>query len=84
MSEEPTLNENDANVTRIVRAICPNGRPMIVQAEYCVIDDVEVELDVDTVVVFPIFDGIVGERLPITEEEQITAALGLAQILDRQ
>jgi len=82
MSEELTLNDNEANVTRIVRAVCPNGKPMIVQAEYCVRDDGDLDLDVDAVAVFPIFDGIVGERLPIDDETRYRAALGLAQILD--
>ena len=82
MNDKDMLNDNEANVTRIIRSVCPKGRPMIVQAEYCERDDGDLELDVDTVAVFPIFDGIVGERLPIDDETRYRAALGLAQILD--
>jgi len=79
MSEEPTLNDNEANVTRIVRAVCPNGKPMIVQAEYC--DDRGI--DIDTLNVFPVFGDKVGERLPIDDETRYHAALGFTQILDK-
>jgi hypothetical protein len=79
MSEEPTLNDNEANVTRIVRAVCPNGKPMIVQAEYC--DDRGI--DIDTLNVFPLFDDKVGERVPLDDEIRYLAALGLAEVLDK-
>jgi len=78
MKNNISLNDNEANVTRIIRAVCPNGRPMIVQAEYC--DDRGIDLD--TLDVFPLFGDKVGERLPIDDESKYLAALGLAQILD--
>lgn len=79
MSEEHTLNDNEANVTRIVRAVCPNGRPMIVQAEYCDVRGV----DLESLNVFPLFGDKVGERLPLDDESRYLAALGLAQVLDK-
>ena len=79
MSDELTLNDNEANVTRIVRAVRLNGKPMIVQAEYCE----GMGIDIDSLNIFPLLGDKVGERLPLGEKSKYLTALWLHKFLTK-
>ena len=79
MCDKQTLSNDETNATRIVRSVCPNGNPMMVQAEYCETRGV----DMDTVRVYPIVFGLILEPLPRDPQTEYFAAMGLMEVLEK-
>jgi len=79
MCDKQTLSNDETNVTRIVRSVCPNGNPMIVQAEYCETRGV----DMDTVRVYPIVGFVILEPIPLDQQTEYYAAMGLMELLEK-
>ena len=79
MCDKQTLSNDETNVTRIVRSVCPNGNPMMVQAEYCETRGV----NMDTVRVYPIVGGTILEPTPLDQQTEYLAAMGLMEVLEK-
>jgi len=78
MCDKQTLSNDETNVTRIVRSIC-STYPMLVQAEYCETRGV----NMDTVKLYPIVSGMILEPIPIDEQTEYYAAIGLMELLEK-